>query len=461
MLDMRNARHSAWRRRTTVVAVTTLLVLTALLLSAGVASAAIYDPDAEPCWAFFIGGSGAGNDNATDVAKTSKATWVVGQVDNGATNLDASLVRIPTGIGTQPVVNSWDSPAHSNDANYAVAARGSYVYSAGAARNSSNNLDIILIRWSSTTGAFMWAKRYAGAAKMDDEAIDVVIDGYGNAIVCGTTENSSGTSAWVVRKYNRSGDKKWTWTFDGSPTHNDLPREMVVDGANNIYVTGTGYVNSKAYAYTVKLSPKGAKLWTRRYAGPEATYGNAMGIARCPSGGIYVGGNTSTAATGVDMFLLRYTAAGDRKVYARFDADNGGTTQQYMYDLAVASNGMIYGVGLHQGTDPAWVAWRAGGDVYTSMVNFTTGTDKWLAVGADAYGGVYMTGPYDNPSVNPNIRTQRFSVLNMGGGWLYDYDSNGYNREVSAIAVSGLSCAVVGRQYNGVDYDQYVHIWQY
>jgi hypothetical protein len=335
------------------------------------------------------------------------------------------------------------------------------VYSAGATRNSSNNLDLIVMRWSSLTGAFKWARRYAGAAKMDDEATDVVIDGNGNAIVCGTTENSSGTSAWVVRKYTPAGDKKWTWTYDGSAVHNEAPREMVVDGANNIYVTGTATVNSKAYAYTVKLSPKGAKLWSRRYAGPESTYGNAMGIARCPSGGVYVGGNTMTAATGVDMFLLRYTAAGDRKVYERFGETIADTSQQYMYDLAVASNGRIYGVGLHQGTDPAWVAWRSTGDVYQAMINYTPGSDTWLAVGTDAYSGVYMTGPYDNVSVNPNIRTQSFSVLNQGGGWLYDYDGNGYDREVSALAVSGLSCAVVGRQYNGTNYDQYVHIWQY
>jgi hypothetical protein len=44
---------------------------------------------------------------------------------------------------------------------------------------------------------------------------------------------------------------------------------------------------------------------------------------------------------------------------------------------------------------------------------------------------------------------------------LYDDDVNAYAREVEALSVSGLSCAVTGRQYNGSDYDQYVHIWAY
>jgi hypothetical protein len=444
--------------------ITTLLALTALLAGAVVASAEIYDTDAEPCWDFYLDGPGADNDNALDVAMTSTATWVVGQVWAGATNeLDASLARIPTGSSAQPVVQTWNSTANNNDANYAVAARGSYVYTAGATRNANDptNLDLTVIRWSSTTGAFKWVRRYAGAARQDDAATDVVIDADGNAIVCGTTENTDGISNWVVRKYSPTGETKWTWTFDGSPTANEAPVEMLVDGAGNIYVTGNASIDGRTWSYTVKLSPKGAKLWARRYAGPEPSYGNSRGIARCPSGGVYVGGNTHTEATGVDMFLLRFTAAGDRKVYELFDSEFGGTTQQYMNDLAVASNGRIYGVGLQHGFDPAWVAWSPAGDVYTSMINSTAGEDQWLAVGTDAYGGVYMTGPYDNVSVNPNIRTQRFSVYTLGGRWLYDYDENGYDREVNAIAVSGLSCAVVGRQYNGADYDQYVHIWRY
>jgi hypothetical protein len=455
-----DGQRSNRRRRTAVLVVTTLLALAMLLLSAGAASAFIYDPDAEPSWAFFIGGSGAGNDHATDVAKTSTATWVVGQVDNGATNLDASLVRIPTGSYTQPTVNSWDSPAHSNDANYDVAARGSYVYSAGATRNSSNNLDLILIRWSSTTGAFKWARRYAGAAKMDDEATDVVIDSKGNAIVCGTTENAAGYMSWVVRKYSAAGDKRWTWTYDGSAIYHDMPLEMVVDGANNIYVTGYTRQNTATGSFTVKLSPSGSKLWTRKYKGIDGLGANTNSIARCPSGGVYVGGYMHAAATGTDAILLRYSAAGVRTPFEPCDA-MGATSPQMLYDITVAASGRIYGVGQHNDSETLWVIWRSSGTISLVETSTTAGTDLWRAVASDPYGGVYMTGPYDNPSVNPNIRTTRVSDLLEGGQWVYDYDDNGYNREVSALAVSGLSCAVVGRQYNGTDYDQYVHIWQY
>ncbi len=369
-------------------------------------------------------------------------------------------MRIPTDSYAQVTVNFWNSPANSNDANYAVAVRGSYVYSAGATRNSSNNLDLILIRWSITTGAFKWAKRYAGAAKMDDAATDVVIDSKGNAIVCGTTENAAGYRSWVVRKYNRSGDKLWTRTYDGSALHDDSPLEMVVDGANNIYVTGYTRQDTVTGVFTVKLSPSGGKLWTRKYRGPDGNGGSATAIVRRPAGGVYVGGYTDTDACAQEGLLLHYTGAGDRKVYELWNQNHLQPSDQTINDIAVASTGQIIGVGEDHG-NPGRVHWNTAGGLDYSYTVDTDGLDWWQGVGTDAYGGVYLTGPFDNDSVNPNIRTWRSTLLSQGGQWLYDYDDNGYNREVNAIAVSGLSCAVVGRQYNGTDYDQYVHIWQY
>jgi len=451
-----------WCGRATVLVITTLLALAALLFAAGVASAAIWDPDTEPCWEFYVAGPGGGNDTAVDVAKTATATWVVGQSQGLVTNLDASLFRVPTASYAQPVLHLWDSSAHNNDANYAVAARGSYVYSAGATRNAKNNLDLIVIRWASTTGDFKWVRRYAGPAGKDDVATDVAIDGNGNVIVCGTGQNSVEWDYWVVRKYSPAGDLKWTFTYDGSAFNADRPAEMVVDSKNNIYVTGMTRQVSVDGACTIKLSPAGARLWTRKYRGPDGLGGAATAITRCPSGGVYIGGATTTAADGVDAFIRRYAADGTTTAYELWTGDIlAGDDPQTLSDIAVASNGRIIGVGQDDGKDSMWVSWKATGDVYFGNDDTTAGTDSWTAVGTDAYGGVYLTGPYDNDSVNPNIRTWRFSVLEMGGEWMYDYDVNGYNREVKALAVNGLSCAVVGRQYNGSDYDQYLHIWTY
>jgi len=450
------------RTRALVLVITTMILLTALAVGAGAASAGIYDEDATPSWSFYVDGpAGDYNDTATDVAKTATATWVVGQSQSLVTNLDASLFRVPTASSAAPVMRTWDSVAHQNDANYAVAARGSYVYSAGATRNAKGNLDLMVIRWASTTGAFKWVRRFAGPAGKDDVATDVVIDGNGNVIVCGTSENVNTSTYWVVRKYTPAGDLKWTFTYDGSDMHADRPAEMVVDTKNNIYVTGYTRQETVTGALTVKLSPTGAKIWTRKYRGPDGDWSAATAIARRPAGGVYIGGYTFTDANGQDAFLIHYTAAGDRKVYSLYTAGTVAPTAQFLNDIAVAWNGQIIGVGQHNDEDPVWVLWNTDGTIDDSDYDTTAGTDYWKAVGADAYGGVYLTGPYDNDSINPNIRTMRFSVLPGGGRWLYDDDGNGLDRDVAGLAVSGLSCAVAGRQYMDPDYDQSLKIWTY
>jgi hypothetical protein len=271
------------RRRTKTLVTAAVAALLVLLLGGGLAAAIIVDNDAEPCWSFYVDGPGGGNDSATDVALTAADTWVCGQMNNGdVKKLDASLTRIPRG-SDEHITYLWNSASNNNDANYDVAVRGSYLYTSGASRNLSNNLDLLVIRWS-TTGAVKWAKRWNGPEKLDDVAADVAVDSNGNVIVCGTTQHAfTGGTDWVVIKYSPLGEKKWTRTYDGPIEIDfDAPVEMIVDGAGNVYVTGTLITAEyESVAYTVKLSPKGVKLWSRRYAGPEPGLTAARALARC------------------------------------------------------------------------------------------------------------------------------------------------------------------------------------
>ncbi len=299
----------------------------------------------------------AGNDNATDVAKTSTATGSSGQVDNGATDLDASRAHRDGRRGV--TVQFWNSPANSNDANNAVAARGSYAYIAGprATRATTSTS-------SSSAGRSPRApsrgEAGAGAAKMDDEAPDVVIDGTGSDRL-GTTENSAG-SRLGVRKYTPAATSCGPGPTTGPPSTTKPRARWWSTAPTTSTSPAPPCVNSKAYAYTVKLSPTGAKLWTRR-SQARNDVGNATGMRAVRRRG-YV------AAT---QRLRRPRRHVPRALHRRWRSQGLRAHQRrlrrhiaaVMYDLAVASNGTIYGVGLQDGVDPAWVAWSSGGDVYT------------------------------------------------------------------------------------------------
>ena len=61
----------------------------------------------------------------------------------------------------------------------------------------------------------------------------------------------------------------WVATYNGPANKSDNPRAMVIDGQNNIYVSGTSDGEKRGnmdYA-TVKYNSAGQQLWVARYNG--------------------------------------------------------------------------------------------------------------------------------------------------------------------------------------------------
>lgn len=447
-------------------------VLSAALCFAGTARAGIGDSPTTPSFTLTAGGSG--NDTAFDVAMTAANAWFVGQTRNTSGDLDATVGWCPyiSAVPYSATVRSYAGPAGGNDGFYDVAAKSSYAYAAGASRNAAGDLDLLLVRWT-TSGPQAWAKRFAGATGMDAGATDVVIDGKGNAIVCGTTTTANGTD-WVVLKYSPKGKRLWRWTCDGAGHSDDSPVEMVVDGAGNVYVTGYAAVNDVGVktALTVRLSAAGKKVWARKYAGVENANGAATAIARCPRGGVYVGGWALEMGTQEDVFLLRYAPDGRRRTFQTYTG-SGGMTAQSLQDIAVASNGSIVGVGSDNGSgdlDAAYVRWADGpagstpapGTIARSRLWSFAGTQIWTAVGADAFGGVYLTGNFAGPAGEPSVLTERLSVYGLGAEWTYAWYDGLHERTPSALACSGTTVAICGKvEQEGRGTDQFFHFWQY
>jgi hypothetical protein len=147
-----------------------------------------------------------------------------------------------------------------------------------------------------------------------DTALDAVGDATGNVYVCGTFEASATVSDWKVVKFRAgTGTAAWTCTYSApAAVHpGDMPLAIDIDGAGNLYVTGTSANASGVRDIVVmKVSPKGTRLWARRIDGPSHLSDQAVRIVAAPSGGVYLAAESWTGTAMNQLLLVRLTASG-------------------------------------------------------------------------------------------------------------------------------------------------------
>ena len=191
-------------------------------------------------------------------------------------------------------------------------------------------------------------------------------DGQPDLTAQGTSDNSAGNDAFIVR-YDASGAIVWARSVSGP--NNDTATGVAVDDAGRVTVTGTFRLDTDfdndgvpdatadfATAYVAQYEPDGALRWV--YVRPVGG-GNVgtRGVSSDGAGGAFVTGQYSgspdfdgdgvpdaTSAVGSHAFLLRLDAAGDVVWVASTSGDSfsGG------YRAAPDGSGGAYVVGFFE-----------------------------------------------------------------------------------------------------------------
>ena len=256
-------------------------------------------------WAARYNGTGGYEDRATAIAVDGAGNvYVTGGSYGSGTYVDYATIKY-TASGIQQWAARYNGPGNDFDIATAIAvdAAGN-VYVTGWSYGSGTYNDYATIKYNAS-GIEQWVARFNVHAY--DAATAIALDAAGNVYVTGTSQFGPWRD-YATIKYNPSGILQWVAYYNGPGNSWDGATAIAVDAAGNVYVTGYSYDGSgtsQDYA-TIKYNASGVEQWAARYNGPRNYDDYAAAIAVDGAGNVYVTGTSYGAGWSV-YTTIKYT----------------------------------------------------------------------------------------------------------------------------------------------------------
>lgn len=182
------------------------------------------------------------------VSPDGSTVFVTGYSYQSTTEHDYTTIAYDASTGAELWVELYDGPGNSTDlANaLAVSPDGSSVLVTGQDYSYTTGYDYATVAYDASTGARLWAKRYASTDSTDssrDEATDIDVSPDSSTVIVTGYSSSATTppSDYTTFAYDASsGSKLWSKRYDGPAGSADVARALDVS-ASAAFVTGYSY----------------------------------------------------------------------------------------------------------------------------------------------------------------------------------------------------------------------------
>ncbi len=293
-------------------------------------------------------------------------------------------------------------------ANWVTVDADENVYVTGYSRGLSYQNDIATVKYDSS-GAQQWVALFNGSGNYNDEGYKVIADDSGYVYVVGQANpNSSGTryDYVAIKYYSSDGGTVWSRTYNGSADSSDIARDIEVDGAGNVYVTGSSRsTGTMSDIVTIKYTSAGNTAWFAQYNNPDTSLSDAgYGIEVDGAGNVYVVGQSQGLGTGSDIVTIKYDEDGNEQWVKRYNGPNNDYDTPSDEDggkcLTLDQDGNVYIIGTssyaassNSRNDYITIMYSPDSiEQWAAVYNCCDSVDAGLAIAVDTMGGVYVCG---------------------------------------------------------------------
>ena len=322
-----------------------------------------------------------GSGNTTDspralVVDAAGDVIVTGYLHNGGVVADTDVYTVKYSGATGAVL--WevthDDPIQfaGSGVSVAVDSAGDVAIAATSSTADAIENDFYTARYDGVTGALKWERSYdsSGAFYDFDLPSKLVIDGSDNVIVTGSTYFGGGICTTI--KYDPSGNLLWVKT----DARGVAPSDLAVDASGNVLLTGPGRTAPSGGWYTAKYAAgSGNVLWFQTYTGThQSTYDRPVGIALGAGGEVFVTGRVAgISGNNSDFATQRYDGATGAIQWTRIYT--GPTDGVFADNMDIPSAIKLDAAGNVVVTGFSQI--RTNYDQYTAAYDPATGTPLW------------------------------------------------------------------------------------
>lgn len=282
-------------------------------------------------------------DNAREIAVDKEGNvYVTGWSWNDSTYFDYITIKYNK-LGHQQWAVLYNSITNSYDQARALTVDNSgNVYITGSSEGSG----IITIKYSSA-GNQIWLANYFGGI-----GYDIELDKYNNVYLAGYT-GSAGNHNYITIKYDSSGNLQWAKTYDGSGG-DDVSQWMSLDSTGSVYVTGYSYggAATRNDFATIKYNSAGIQQWVARYNGPGSSHDFVRNVALDRAGDVYITGYAYVPAGGTfDFATVKYNGiTGNQQWVVLYNGTGDSSDYGWALDVDSMNNVYVTGASFGNGT---------------------------------------------------------------------------------------------------------------